>query len=151
MAGKQVAEKSSGVVHIFSTLANPQKFAVWSKPAENGMLPVLEREVLIRGGAGIASKNLLTPQGVHTSITQEEYDAISGLAHFQKFVESGHIRVERKQYDIDKMVGDMNPRDPGGPLTPADYETTAKDGSQPLPTDADKLGTGWVANQLANR
>lgn len=151
MASKQVAEKSTGNVHIFSTLANPQKFVVYTPPAEVGMLPVVAREVLIRGGAGIASKNLITPQGVHTAITQDEYDAIAELPHFKKFVESGHIRVERKQYDIDKMISDMNPRDPGGPLTPADYENTAKDGSQPLPTDQEKIGSGWVANQLANR
>lgn len=151
MAGKQIAEKSSGLVHIFSTLANPQKFTVWSKPPENGMLPITEREVLVRGGAGIASKNLITPNGVHTAITIEDYDAIKDLQHFKQFVDSGHIRVERKEYDIDKMVGDMDSRDPGGPLTPADFESAAKDGSAPIPVEQEKAGTGWVANQLANR
>jgi hypothetical protein len=119
--------------------------------SQMGRLPVVEREVLVRGGAGIASKNLITPQGVHTPITEEEYQAIKDLEHFKKFVESGRIRVERKEYDIDKMVSDMNPRDPGGPLTPADFEKDAKDGSMPIPTESKDLGTGWVAQQLSNR
>lgn len=151
MVTKQVATKASGMIHIFSTLSSPQIFTKWSTPSETGMLPTIEREVAVKGGAGIASKNLITPNGVHTAITQEDYDAICDLKHFKDFVESGHIRVERKEHDIDKMVSDMNPRDPGGPITPADYETAAKDGSQPLPTDKDKLGNGWVANQLSNR
>lgn len=155
MATKQVSvSKSSGMVHVFSTLANPQKFAVYDMPDASdanqmGRLPVLRREVLIRGGAGIASKNLITPQGVHTPITSEEYEEIKDTHMFKAFVASGHIRVESKQHDIDRMVGDMNPRDPGGPLTPADYEKADRDGTQPLPVDLEKAGSGWVANQLS--
>lgn len=143
MAGKQVSTAS--MVHVFSTLANPQRFVVYSKidPA-SGMLPQIEHEVLIKGGAGIATKNLLTPHGVHTAITGADYEAIKDLAHFKEFVERGHIRVETKAYDVDKIVGDMNPRDPGGPVTPADYATEVQDGSKPIPTELDKTGTGWV-------
>lgn len=153
MAAKQVAaQKSTGSVHIYSTLANPQRFVVYAPPPEVGMLPVVAREVLIKGGAGIASKNLITPIGVHTAITQDEYDAICGLEHFTRFVASGHITVQQKVInDIDRAVSDMNPRDPGGPLTPADYMNEKADGSVPLPVELDKAGTGWVANQLSNR
>ena len=151
MAGKQVASKGSGMVHIYSTLANPQKFVKYEPAQEHGMFATPVVEVLIRGGAGIASKNLITAQGVHTAISEDEYTAICDLAHFKQFVESGHIRVEKRDYDIDKMVSDMNARDPGGPLTPADFESAPKDGSVPLPTEQEKLGTGWVANQLSNR
>lgn len=153
---KQVAAKSSNLVHVFSTLANPQKFVRYTMPdandaAQMGRLPVVEREVVIAGGAGVASKNLITAHGVHTAISQEDYDAICELQHFKQFVESGHIRIESKQYDIDKMVSDMNPRDPGGPITPSDYEAEAKDGTKPLPVELAKAGSGWVGQQLANR
>ena len=156
MSGKQVAQKSTGTVHVFSTLANPQKFTRYSMPdptdaTQMGRLPVVEREVLIRGGAGIATKNLITPQGAHTAITEDEYEAVRELSHWKDFIAKGFIRVERKAYDVDKMVGDMNPRDPSGPLTPADYQNAKKDGSEALPTELEKTGTGWVANQLANR
>lgn len=151
MAGKQVAQKSSGSVYVYSTLACPQKFVVYAPPPEPGMLPVEKVSVLIRGGAGIASKNLITEHGVHTVITQSELDAISELDHFKRFVASGHIRVEGKLFDIDKMISDMNPRDPGGPLTPADFMNEPTDGTKPLPVELEKAGSGWVANQLSNR
>jgi hypothetical protein len=156
MAKTQVAEKSSGMVYVYSTLATPQKFTRYNMPDptdinQMGRLPVVEFDVLIKGGAGIASKNLITRQGVMTRITQEEYAGICELESFKKFVADGFITVEKKDYDIDKIIGDMNPRDPGGPITPADYETAPKDGTVPLPTDQDKIGTGWVANQLSNR
>lgn len=156
MAGKQVVEKSSASVYVYSTLANPQNITVYLMPDKNdaaqmGRLPVPVRNVIIKGGAGIASKNLITEQGVCTRITEEEYDAIKDVKHFSQFIESGHFTVERKKYDIDKIVGDMNPRDPGGPITPADYETAPKDGAVPLPVELEKAGSGWVAQQLSNR
>lgn len=149
---KQV-QKSTGLVHIYSTLANPQKFVAYEvvspdQAQEMGRLPLPTVEVLIRGGAGIASKNLITPNGVHTAITSEEYDAIKDLYTFKQFVERGFIRVEGKQFDIDKIVGDMNAKDPGGPVTPSDYVNEAQDGSVPVPVELDKAGTGW-ATQFA--
>lgn len=130
-------------VHVYSTLANPQKFVTYAKGG--GDLPVVDREVIVAGGAGIATKNLITPHGVHTSISDEDYAAIQELAHFKTLVEKGHLRVEaKKAYDIDQIVSEMNPRDPGGPLTPADYATGKQDGSAPIPVDAEKAGTGWV-------
>jgi hypothetical protein len=135
------------MVHIYSTLANPQKFTTY-KPGGADM-PVVDREVLIKGGAGIASKNLITPLGVHTEVTDEEYNVVlKNHPHFMDFVERGLIRAEESKHDIEKIVGDMNPRDPGGPITPADYETGKKDGSAPIPVDQEKLGSGWV---LSNR
>lgn len=145
---KQV-QKSTGLVHIYSTLANPQKFVVYEvvtpdQAQEMGRLPLPVVEVLIRGGAGIASKNLITPNGVHTAITAEEYDAIKDLAVFKSFVDNGFIKVEGKQFDLDRIVGDMNAKDPGGPVTPADFMNEAQDGSVPIPVDRDKVGTGWA-------
>jgi hypothetical protein len=152
MANNQVtAKKSTGLVHVFSTLANPQKFVTYIPPAEVGMLPIVDKEVLIRGGAGIASKHLLTPNGVHTAITQEEYDAIKDDYIFKAHVKNGYLRIESKEYDIDRMVSDMNPRDVSAPITPEDYATEVKDGTVPLPTELEKTGTGWVAQQLNNR
>lgn len=155
MASKQVAAKS-GEVHVYSTLANPQKFVAYDYPDRNdptqaGRLPVEKVSVLIRGGAGIASKNLITEWGVRTVITQAEYDAICELYHFKEFVKNGYLRVENKAFDIDRIVSDMNPGDPGAPLTPADFANEKTDGTVPVPVELEKAGTGWVANQLSNR
>jgi hypothetical protein len=155
MANKQVAAKS-GDVHIYSTLANPQKFVTYEypdarDPVQAGRLPVEKVSVLIKGGSGVASKNLITEWGVRTVITQQEYEAICELHHFKEFVKNGYLRVESKSVDIDRIVSDMNASDPGAPLTPADYANEKADGSTPVPVELDKAGTGWVANQLSNR
>lgn len=144
MSSKQVAaQKSTGMVHVYSTLASPQEFTTYIPGGAD--LQVVDRQVHIKGGAGIASKNLITPNGVHTAISEDDYAAIKELWHWKKFVETGHIRVEKRQAsDIDRIVSDMNPRDPGGPLTPADYVATPKDGSVPIPVAQEKLGSGWV-------
>lgn len=137
------AQKSSSLVHVYSTLANPQVFTTYRPGGAD--LQVIDREVPIAGGAGIASKNLITPLGVHTAITVDDYEAIKDLQHFARFVESGHIRVEKKKAaELERIVSDMNPRDPGGPITPADYAATPSDGSVPIPVESAKLGTGWV-------
>jgi hypothetical protein len=129
-------------VHVYSTLACPQKFVTY-KPG-GADLPVVDKECLIKGGAGIASKNLITPHGVHTEIDDSDYAWLKDHVHFKQFVERGNIRVDEKLWDIDKIVGDMNPRDPGGPITPADYATGKQDGSAPIPVDGEKAGSGWV-------
>lgn len=137
------ASKSSGVVHIYSTLACPQVFTTYRKGGAE--LQVIDREVHIAGCAGIASKTLITRMGTFTTVSVEDYEAIKDLSHFTQFVESGMIRVEKKKAsDEERVLSDMNPRDPGGPLTPADYATTPSDGSVPIPVESAKLGTGWV-------
>lgn len=143
MATALKTQKSSQLVHVYSTLANPQLFVTYKKGGAD--LPVIDRQVPIKGGSGIASKNLITPMGVHTAISEEDYQAIKDLEHFKMLVESGNIRVENKKAgEIERIVSDMNPRDPGGPVTPADYVASPTNGSVPIPVEQDKLGTGWV-------
>jgi hypothetical protein len=141
---KQVAaQKSTGMVHVYSTLANSQEFTTYLPGGAD--LPIVDRQVLVKGGAGIATKNLLTPLGVHTAISEDDYNAIKDLKHFKDFVDRGHIRVEKRQAaELERIVSDMNPRDPGGPITPADYAATPNDGSVPIPVAQEKLGNGWV-------
>jgi hypothetical protein len=134
----------TGVVHVYSTLANSQRFTTYTRSSDPGMLPVIDRDVVIKGGAGIADKHLITRHGVYTAISMADYEAIKDLKHWKDLVERGHIRFERKEYDIDKMVGDMNPRDPGGPITPADYEKAAQDGSEPVPKALEEIGKGGL-------
>lgn len=147
MASKPTAQKSSGMVYIYSTLANSQLFVQYAPPTEVGMFATEIRRVHVNGGAGIASKHLITSQGAVTAISQEDYEAICELKHFKDFVERGHIRVDKKSYDIEKIVGDMNSRDPSAPLTPSDFVNKTK-GLEPVPVELAKAGTGWVTSQL---
>jgi hypothetical protein len=148
MARAQAA-KSTGVVHVYSTLANNQKFAIYDvvtpdRIAEMGRLPTLLREVVVRGGAGVATKNLVTPLGVYTPLSQEDYDAIKDQHTFKLFIERGFITVDNKQVEVERAVANMTLKDPGAPITPSDYVNEKQDGSAAIPTEFDKVGSGWA-------
>jgi len=133
---KAQAKTGGETVHVYSTLANDQLITIYADNAErmNDLPPVVEK-VLIKGGAGIASKNLITPMGIHTQLSIDEYNAIKDHWHFQEMVERGHLKVESRKVDIEAAIGDMNANDPSSPLTPADYEASAKDGTEAVPSD----------------
>lgn len=111
----------SNKVYVFSTLATPMDYHVYAKAAEN-MPPVRERTVHIAGGAGIANKHLITPNGVMTEISEEELSLLENHGIFQMHKKNGYIKVERRAADVDKVAADMNPSDPSKPLTPSDFK-----------------------------
>ena len=113
------------MVHIYSKLANSQKYTIYSPPTDNANdVPRVEREILIKGGAGLATKHLITPNGVHTAITNEDYALLKEVHLFKVHEQKGFIHVENKQFDIDKVVSDMgDAQDPSAPLTPTDFES----------------------------
>jgi len=127
-------------VHIYSKLANSQKYTVYSPPTENANdVPRVVREILIKGGAGLATKHLITPNGVHTAITAEEYAHLKNVHLFKVHVEKGFIHVDDKQFDVDQVVSDMgDAQDPSAPLTPSDFE--GGDGDKKIAVTTGKKG-----------
>lgn len=144
MAKNSTQPATGKLVHIYSTLTNPQMFTTYVNGGAD--LPVVDRKVQINGGTGIASRNLITTMGVHTGISLDDYEAIKDMPSFKKFVEDGFIVVEGKEAaQIERVVSNMNIADPSSPLTPSDFTADApQDGSAPLPVDLKKAGTGWV-------
>lgn len=145
MAKNQQQENKSAAVivgnfvHVYSTLANSQTYTRYADNRDQvNDLPQKVVEVHIAGGTGIASKNLITPLGVHTKITREDYDAIKDLHVFKVHVENGFIRVEDSKIDVEAAAGEMNANDPGAPLTPSDYEADKDNDNVPVPRDVRK-------------
>jgi len=94
-------------------------------------MPVKTGKITIHGGAGVANKNLITPNGVVTTVTDEEMEFLNAHELFVQFKKNGFITVEKKKVDVEKVVADMSDKaDPSAPITPADYvaadEKTAK-------------------------
>lgn len=139
MARVTTPAKSENFVHIYSTLVAPQAFTVY---AEGGAdMPTAARQVFIAGGTGVANKNLITPWGVHTAISIEDYEAIKDLNHFADFVNRGLIRVERKKVaDIDTIVADMSRNDPALPMTDADGRNDIDNMNVPQRKEFNELG-----------
>lgn len=106
--------------YVFSTLANDQLYRNYANNAQQGV-SIVESEVLIRGGAGVANDRLITPLGVATEISDAQLALLEANAVFQLHKKNGHIVIRDKRADADKVATDMNARDPSKPLTPADY------------------------------
>lgn len=117
--------------HVYSRLANSVTYTEWLRGG--GDIPTKGREVTIRGGAGIASKHLITPMGVVTSVTDEEAEFLTNDHHFRKHAENGYVRIERTKTDVETVVADMGTEeDKSAPLTPSSYEG-AEDAGMPVP------------------
>jgi len=117
--------------HVFSTLTASQKYPTW-KQVPGRDLPVMEGYVLIHGGANLPSKILVTPRGVHTAITDEQYEQLRESPGFKQHLANGFLSVEDKPYDVDDVVAELKEKDTSAPMTPKDFE----DAGQKPPTTA---------------
>lgn len=121
--------------YVFSKLANDQQYNTFSKAGAANELPILENSVFIRGGAGIANKNFLTPQGVMSKITEDELARLKTNAVFVAHAKNGFITVEEKSGDADEVAQASLTKedDQSSPLTPSKL---TKPGSAPLVNEA---------------
>jgi len=117
--------------YVYSRLSNSQAYTGWASGGAD--LPQVTKEVFIEGGAHVANKNLITPQGVVTTVTDEDAEWLALHPIFQIHKENGYVTIENAKGDIDKVVADLNGNDPSAPLTPNDVtnEVPEVDGAKP--------------------
>ena len=119
--------------HVYSRLANSVTYTSYSKGG--GDIPRIEKKVLVNGGAGIASKNLVTPQGVVTTVSDEDAEFLENDHHFRNHQKNGFVTISDKKHEVEKVVADMGEvADESSPLTPADYHDAEEKGL-PVPSD----------------
>lgn len=106
--------------HVFCTLSNDQLYTNYEKGA--GGVSIAVEKVLIKGGAGIANKRLITPLGVATEVTENELKALHNNPDFLAHKKQNFIVVREKKADPDKVATDMQQHDKSAPLTDADYQ-----------------------------
>lgn len=105
--------------HIFSTLTCDQEYTN-SEHTPNGVAASAP-SVFIKGGAGLANDRLITPLGVHTEISDEDYAILLKNPVFKIHVDNGFIQVEGKAADAEKVAANMQRRDKSAPLVPQDF------------------------------
>lgn len=124
--------------YIYSTMAAPVAYT-GKADVSNNDLPRTPRRVTIAGGAGIANKNLITPLGVVTEVTDDELAFLKTDEVFNRHVERGVLVIQVKKSEVEKVAPDMV-QDESSPLTPADYD---EDSPGAIPSDvADKPKRG---------
>jgi hypothetical protein len=85
--------------------------------------PIIERTILIKGGANVAEhKTLITPKGVVTEVSDEDFAILENDYHFKDHVKNGYLTVERKETPIAKVIEGMKEKDASAPKTPDDEE-----------------------------
>ncbi len=108
--------------HVFSTLANDQRYINYTKGGNE--TPIPEREVYIKGGAGMANDRLITPLGVMTTVSEEDVATLKANHVFQLHEKNGHVVIRERSADPEKVAADMNRMDKSAPITPSHYENS---------------------------
>jgi|ERR1043165_1729039 hypothetical protein len=106
--------------YIYSTLAQNTAYAFYKTIVEKNDLLEIERVIEIKGGAGVADKNFITPSGKVTKIIDEEYELLKTNPVFQQHVKNGFIIAQKTNSDIDTIIKKMEPRDRSAPIRPED-------------------------------
>lgn len=118
--------------YVFSTLAADTAYAAYIEGGADMPIQDHERTILIRGGAGVATKHLVTPYGVMTKVSEEELALLKKNAVFQLHMDNKFITIQDKAHDAELVVtGEGLKRDNSSPITPEDFVEGEK-GAKPV-------------------
>lgn len=105
--------------YLYSTLGADVIYPVYVPGGAD--LPLVEAEVLVKGGAGVINKRLDTPEGIVTAISGEQLEALNTSPVFKQHVKNGFIIISNDKPDVEVVVADMNRTDPTRQLVEADF------------------------------
>lgn len=117
---------------VYSTLSTDVFYVPYHEKLDQNDMPIAEKDagVLIKGGANVATKHLVTPKGVVTTVSDEQLEMLEKNDLFQLHKKNGFIIVDTSKVDPEVRAADMEQRDDSAPATPNDYD--GQDGvSQP--------------------
>lgn len=117
--------------YIYSTLSTDMKYTEYQDPIKGQKVSIVKHSVLVHGRAGVADKHLITPRGVMTKVSDEDFAMLSNNALFKLHTENGYIKFEKKAAEVDKVVVDMKARDVSAPITPEFYEKAPEQVAKP--------------------
>ncbi len=107
--------------YIYSTLTADNTYVDYKQDPHN-KTHQMAGSVTIKGGANLSSKNLITPLGMLTTVTEKELETLQANLAFKRHVRRGFIRVEQKEQKIKKVAAGMTKRDKAAPRTPDDIK-----------------------------
>lgn len=106
---------------VYSTLSSDQKYMAW-KPADKEA-PHSEplAHVMVRGGTNVANKHFITPHGMVTEVTEDQYQLLLQNDVFKRHVQNGFIQVREEKVDPEVAASSgMQQTDDSAPITPND-------------------------------
>jgi len=117
--------------YIYSTLATDMNYTEYQEPINGQKVSIVKHAVLVHGRSGVADKNLITPRGVVTKVSDEDFAMLSKNTVFKLHQDNGYIAFEKKQADVDKVIVNMKLRDVSAPITPEFYEKVPEQIAKP--------------------
>jgi len=120
-----------GKQYVFSTLSTDMDYVEWKPGADKGALGSQGRTIRIKGGAGVANDRIVTPLGVSTEVDDEDVALLEQNEVFKLHKANGHVTIQKKKADAEKVAADMNRNDPSSPKTPADYANAGENDAKP--------------------
>lgn len=109
---------------VVSTLTAPVRYQL-HKSDGRGAAPRTVREVLVKGGAGLADRFLQTVGAVETVIDAEQAEFLSQHRLFKKHQAAGFVKIVEADVDAESVAADMASRDGSAPMVDADFEAKA--------------------------
>lgn len=101
-------------------------------------LPRRRKSVTVKGGTGIANKNVITPLGVVTSVSDDDCAFLEAHPVFKKQMKRGFLQVLKKSpstNEREKISTEELKEDKSAPLTP---EKLSKEGKKAAKTKKKK-------------
>ncbi|OCJ20015.1 hypothetical protein [Serratia sp. 14-2641] len=105
--------------YVFSTLSTDVDYTIYGEAVND--MPTIERQITIKGGANVATKNLITPKGVMTTVEDADLELLRAHPVFIMHEKNGFVTVEQKAHDPEKVATNMEARDNSAPLTDGDF------------------------------
>lgn len=119
--------------YVYSTLSSHQIYTNY-QPVEEGNrdpFPKKVHSVTIKGQAGLAkgrAPEIITPRGVRTEITDDDYEALKQNPIFKIHFDNKHVSVEQIKANANKVADNELEPDVSRPRVPEDFK---KGGARP--------------------
>lgn len=115
---------------VFSTLTSPNEYVTYKDGGARDVAQIAHR-VVIKGGANnVDRRNLQTPRGVATEVTDNDLEHLMQNQVFQLHLKNGFITVDaaKDARDADQVATVMEGRDDSAPEVPQDFA----EGQEPI-------------------
>lgn len=111
---------------VFSTMSASVRYVDW-KPGAGDGAPAQEGEsVIVKGGAGVADKNIVTLRGIPTMVTEAQAAMLRANPVFKLHQSNGFVSLEEvpappSQETVEGKVAKLEGRDGSAPLVDQDF------------------------------
>lgn len=115
--------------HIYSTAANSTEYVRYAANGPKG-INVPEHSVVIKGGSGINNKHVGTALGIHTAISDEDYEWLKEDFSFKQHIKHGYVVSRKGEVHPEVVAPDMVTRDQKTDACPVIPEQFKADGDK---------------------